>query len=181
MRCWRWYVCIRVGSHKRIIQCCVWLDWLFGFASDLVCVYACVCVIDCVLISGIKDGYWLCIICWRRLSTLVHNYTAIQETMESYEVELNGKTYPVQSIKNLNGHSIGKVWESWERDERELSERESWDERVDMSERVDMRKLSERELSESERELIWESWVKESWVRVNERELSVSESHMKWN
>ncbi|PSC68131.1 methionine aminopeptidase 2B-like [Micractinium conductrix] len=32
---------------------------------------------------------------------------AIQEVMESYEVELDGKTYPVKSIRNLNGHSIG--------------------------------------------------------------------------
>jgi len=32
---------------------------------------------------------------------------AIQETMESYEVELDGKTYKVKSIRNLNGHSIG--------------------------------------------------------------------------
>ena len=32
--------------------------------------------------------------------------TAIQEVMESYEVELDGKTYPVKSIRNLNGHSI---------------------------------------------------------------------------
>lgn len=31
---------------------------------------------------------------------------AIQEAMESYEVELDGKTYPVRSIRNLNGHSI---------------------------------------------------------------------------
>jgi len=31
---------------------------------------------------------------------------AIQEVMESYEVEINGKTYPVKSIRNLNGHSI---------------------------------------------------------------------------
>ena len=27
---------------------------------------------------------------------------AIQEVMESYEVELDGKTYPVKSIQNLN-------------------------------------------------------------------------------
>jgi len=27
--------------------------------------------------------------------------------MESYEVELNGKTYPIKSIRNLNGHTIG--------------------------------------------------------------------------
>ncbi|EPX75119.1 methionine aminopeptidase Fma2 [Schizosaccharomyces octosporus yFS286] len=31
---------------------------------------------------------------------------AIQETMESYEVEMNGKTYPVKSIRNLSGHDI---------------------------------------------------------------------------
>lgn len=30
----------------------------------------------------------------------------IQEAMESYEVEINGKIYPVKSIRNLNGHSI---------------------------------------------------------------------------
>ena len=32
---------------------------------------------------------------------------AIQEVMESYEITLDGKTYPIKSIKNLNGHSIG--------------------------------------------------------------------------
>ncbi|EUB63654.1 Methionine aminopeptidase [Echinococcus granulosus] len=32
---------------------------------------------------------------------------AIQEVMESYEVELNGQTYQVKSIRNLNGHSVG--------------------------------------------------------------------------
>lgn len=26
--------------------------------------------------------------------------------MESYEVEIDGKTYQVKSIRNLNGHSI---------------------------------------------------------------------------
>ncbi|XP_075232317.1 uncharacterized protein LOC142330757 [Lycorma delicatula] len=31
---------------------------------------------------------------------------AVQEVMESYEVELDGKTYRVKSIRNLNGHSI---------------------------------------------------------------------------
>ena len=33
--------------------------------------------------------------------------SAIQEVMESYEVELDGKTYQVKSIQNLNGHSVG--------------------------------------------------------------------------
>ncbi|GAA5973046.1 hypothetical protein JCM21900_004729, partial [Sporobolomyces salmonicolor] len=31
---------------------------------------------------------------------------AIQEAMESYEVEVNGKVLPVKSIRNLTGHSI---------------------------------------------------------------------------
>jgi methionyl aminopeptidase len=30
----------------------------------------------------------------------------IQETMESYEVEIDGQTYPVKSIRNLTGHNI---------------------------------------------------------------------------
>jgi len=33
---------------------------------------------------------------------------AIQEAMESYEVEIDGSTYPVKCIRNLNGHSIGQ-------------------------------------------------------------------------
>ncbi|KAH7094827.1 methionine aminopeptidase 2-like protein [Paraphoma chrysanthemicola] len=32
---------------------------------------------------------------------------AIQEVMESYEVEIKGETLPVKCIRNLNGHSIG--------------------------------------------------------------------------
>jgi len=31
---------------------------------------------------------------------------AIQETMESYEVEVNGKVFPVKAIENLSGHTI---------------------------------------------------------------------------
>ena len=33
---------------------------------------------------------------------------AIQEVMESYEIELNNKTYPIKCCRNLNGHSIGQ-------------------------------------------------------------------------
>ncbi|KAE9965891.1 hypothetical protein EG328_009315 [Venturia inaequalis] len=33
---------------------------------------------------------------------------AIQEAMESYEIELKGTTYPIKSIRNLTGHSIGQ-------------------------------------------------------------------------
>ena len=32
----------------------------------------------------------------------------IQEVMESHEVEIAGKVYPVKCIRNLNGHSIGQ-------------------------------------------------------------------------
>jgi methionyl aminopeptidase len=32
----------------------------------------------------------------------------IQEVMESYEITLDGKTYPIKSIKNLTGHNIGQ-------------------------------------------------------------------------
>ena len=32
---------------------------------------------------------------------------AVQEVMESHEVELDGKTHTVKAIRNLNGHSIG--------------------------------------------------------------------------
>jgi methionine aminopeptidase len=30
-----------------------------------------------------------------------------QQVMESYEVTINGTTYPVKCVRNLNGHSIG--------------------------------------------------------------------------
>lgn len=33
---------------------------------------------------------------------------AVQETMELYELELDGKTYPIRPIRNLNGHNIDK-------------------------------------------------------------------------
>ncbi|KAL1962163.1 hypothetical protein VTN77DRAFT_509 [Rasamsonia byssochlamydoides] len=32
--------------------------------------------------------------------------TAIQEAMESYEVEIRGKTFPVKAIRNITGHDI---------------------------------------------------------------------------
>jgi len=35
---------------------------------------------------------------------------AIQETMESYEVEIRGETFPVKAIRNLNGHDI-RQWQ----------------------------------------------------------------------
>jgi len=31
---------------------------------------------------------------------------AVQETMESYEIELDGKTYQIKPIRNLSGHNI---------------------------------------------------------------------------
>ncbi|KAF2867818.1 methionine aminopeptidase 2-like protein [Massariosphaeria phaeospora] len=35
-----------------------------------------------------------------------HISEAIQEVMESYEVELNGKNIPIKSVKNITGHNI---------------------------------------------------------------------------
>jgi methionyl aminopeptidase len=35
-----------------------------------------------------------------------HISEAIQEVMESYEVELNGKIIPVKAIRNITGHNI---------------------------------------------------------------------------
>ncbi|KAI1526773.1 Map Methionine aminopeptidase [Pyrenophora tritici-repentis] len=35
-----------------------------------------------------------------------HISEAIQEVMESYEVELNGKTIPVKAVRNITGHNI---------------------------------------------------------------------------
>jgi len=32
--------------------------------------------------------------------------TAIQEVMESYEVEIRGKTFPVKPVRNLSAHNI---------------------------------------------------------------------------
>ena len=32
----------------------------------------------------------------------------IQEAIEAYELELDGKTYPIKAIRNLNGHSVGQ-------------------------------------------------------------------------
>lgn len=31
----------------------------------------------------------------------------MKQVMESYEVTINGTTYPVKCVRNLNGHSIG--------------------------------------------------------------------------
>merc|ERR1719201_2814743 len=31
---------------------------------------------------------------------------AIQETIESYEIELDGKTFPIKPVRNLNGHTL---------------------------------------------------------------------------
>ncbi|EDV34502.1 uncharacterized protein Dana_GF21352 [Drosophila ananassae] len=33
---------------------------------------------------------------------------AVQEVMESHEIELNGQVYPIKSIRNLNGHSVSQ-------------------------------------------------------------------------
>lgn len=56
----------------------------------LQCIYTCTCISIGIKAAGIDV----------RLCDVGE---AIQEVMESYEVELEGKTYRVKSIRNLNG------------------------------------------------------------------------------
>ena len=35
---------------------------------------------------------------------------SIQEIIESYEIEIDGKLSKVKSVQNLTGHKIQKVW-----------------------------------------------------------------------
>jgi methionyl aminopeptidase len=48
-----------------------------------------------------------CLLLILLLSRFTEIGAQIQEVMESHEVTINGTTYPVKSIRNLNGHSIG--------------------------------------------------------------------------
>ena len=51
-----------------------------------------------------RQGGFTCTVTLQQLTTPVSD---VQEVMESYEVELDGKVFQVKSIRNLNGHSIG--------------------------------------------------------------------------
>ena len=57
-----------------------------------------------VIIEQQKIGFWLLLS--GGIERLGEIGAVIQETMESYEVEIKGKVYPVKVVRNLNGHSI---------------------------------------------------------------------------
>ncbi|TRY58380.1 hypothetical protein DNTS_018477 [Danionella cerebrum] len=60
------------------------------------------------LIEAVKDATDTGIRCAGIDVRLCDVGESIQEVMESYEVEIDGKTYQVKPIRNLNGHSIGQ-------------------------------------------------------------------------
>uniref|UniRef100_A0A8C5VRR9 Methionine aminopeptidase 2 n=1 Tax=Microcebus murinus TaxID=30608 RepID=A0A8C5VRR9_MICMU len=60
------------------------------------------------LLKAVKDATNTGIKCARIDVRLCDVGEAIQEVMESYEVEIDGMTYQVKPIHNLNGHSIGQ-------------------------------------------------------------------------
>ncbi|KAH0512777.1 Methionine aminopeptidase 2 [Microtus ochrogaster] len=60
-----------------------------------------------ILLKAVKDATNTGIKCAGIDVRLCDVGEAIQEVMESYEIELDGKTYQVKPIRNLNGHSIG--------------------------------------------------------------------------
>ncbi|KAM5288149.1 methionine aminopeptidase 2 isoform 3-T3 [Ctenodactylus gundi] len=60
-----------------------------------------------ILLKAVKDATNTGIKCAGIDVRLCDVGEAIQEVMESYEVEIDGKTYQVKPIRNLNGHSIG--------------------------------------------------------------------------
>ncbi|PRP74764.1 hypothetical protein PROFUN_06625 [Planoprotostelium fungivorum] len=58
------------------------------------------------LLEAVKDATNTGVRCAGIDARLGEIGAAIQEVMESYEVELNGKTHQVKPCRNLNGHSI---------------------------------------------------------------------------
>lgn len=58
------------------------------------------------LLAAVKDATNTGIRCAGIDAVLGEIGEQIQEVMESYEVEIDGKVYPIKSIRNLNGHSI---------------------------------------------------------------------------
>jgi len=81
------------GTHikGRIIDCA----WTFSFNSKFE-----------PLIKGVQEATETGIKTAGIDARLCDVGAAIQEVMESHEIELDGKTYGVKSIRNLNGHSI---------------------------------------------------------------------------
>ncbi|KAK4875336.1 hypothetical protein RN001_011758 [Aquatica leii] len=63
-------------------------------------------IIDCAFTLTFNPKYDKLVEAVRDATNTGIRVAAIQEVMESYEIELDGKTYPIKSIRNLNGHSI---------------------------------------------------------------------------
>lgn len=58
------------------------------------------------LLDASKDGTWTGIRMAGIDARINEISKEIKETIESYEIELNGKIYPIKSVSNLGGHSI---------------------------------------------------------------------------
>ena len=80
---------ILVQIDGRIIDCA----WTVAFNQDTIH-----CLGNKNTTNGIKTA---------GIDVRLGDIGAAIQVMEDYKVELDGKTYPVKSIQNLNGHSIG--------------------------------------------------------------------------
>lgn len=58
------------------------------------------------LLEASKDGTWTGIKLAGPDVHLIDISAAIKEAIESYEIELDGKIYPIHAVKNLGGHNI---------------------------------------------------------------------------
>ena len=58
------------------------------------------------LVNATKDGTWTGIRLAGPDVRIKEISEGIQEAIESYEIELNGKIYPIKAVANLGGHSI---------------------------------------------------------------------------
>lgn len=58
------------------------------------------------LIEASKEGTWKGIRMSRPDQLIYDMSVEIQETIESYECNINGKIYPIKAVRNLGGHSI---------------------------------------------------------------------------
>ncbi len=58
------------------------------------------------LLDASRDGTWAGIKLAGPDARINDISQVIQEAIESYEIDINGKTYPIKSVKNLGGHNI---------------------------------------------------------------------------
>eukprot|EP00731_Ephydatia_muelleri_P010088 Em0005g674a len=60
------------------------------------------------LLQAVKDGTRAGVMAAGIDARMCEVGEQIQEAIEAYELELDGKTYPIKAIRNLNGHSVGQ-------------------------------------------------------------------------